>query len=66
MTKLLEASSADFAVVLPRMVRFLVAKGERLDPYELADLVIGDESARERQRIAQEYYRADARKSQAA
>jgi hypothetical protein len=48
------------------MVRFIVAKGERLDPYELADLVIRGGAERERQQIAQQYYRAEAKKSQAA
>jgi CRISPR type I-E-associated protein CasB/Cse2 len=66
LTRLLETPATDFAVVLPRMARFLVAKGERLDPYELADLVIRGGADRERLHIAQEYYRAEARKSQAA
>ena len=61
LTRLLETPSVDFAVVLPRMVRFIVAKGERLNPYELADLVIRSGEDRERMHIAQEYYRAEAR-----
>jgi CRISPR type I-E-associated protein CasB/Cse2 len=68
LTRLLETPEADFAIVLPRMVRFMVAKGERLDPYELAELVVRGGADRERLNIAQEYYRAEAatRKSQAA
>jgi CRISPR type I-E-associated protein CasB/Cse2 len=66
LTRLLEAPAADFAAVLPRMVRFLVAKGERLDPYELADLVIRGGGERERLQIARQYYRAEAKNSQAA
>jgi CRISPR type I-E-associated protein CasB/Cse2 len=66
LTRLLETPAADFAAVLPRMVRFVVAKGERLDPYELAELVIRGGADRERLHIAQEYYRAEASKSQAA
>jgi len=68
LTRLLEAPTADFTVVLPRAVRFLVAKGGRLDPYELADLVLSGGAERDRLQIAQEYYRAEAaaRKAQAA
>jgi CRISPR type I-E-associated protein CasB/Cse2 len=66
LTRLLETPAADFAVILPRMVRFIVAKGERLDPYELADLVIRGGAERERLQIAQQYYRAEAKNSQAA
>jgi CRISPR system Cascade subunit CasB len=65
LTRLLEASAEDFADVLPRMVRFLVAKGERFDPHELADLVLWRGTERGRMRIAQEYYRAETSNSQA-
>jgi CRISPR type I-E-associated protein CasB/Cse2 len=65
LTRLLETPSVDFAAILPRMVRFMVARGERLDPYELADLVVRGGTDRERQQIAQQYYRAEARNSQA-
>jgi CRISPR type I-E-associated protein CasB/Cse2 len=66
LTRLLETPASDFAAILPRMVRFMVAKGECLDPYELADLVIKGGGERERQQIAQQYYRAEAKNPQAA
>ena len=66
LTRLLEATADDFADVLPRMVRFLVAKGEGFDPQDLADLVLKRDTERKRMRIAREYYRAEKNESQAA
>ena len=65
LTRLLEAPEADLSVVLPRMVRFLVAHGERLDPFELAHLTLRRDKAPNRLRIARDYYRAEARAPQA-
>jgi CRISPR system Cascade subunit CasB len=61
LTRLLEAENGALAVVLPRMVRFLVAKGESLPHLELADLVLWGGSDRSKQRIARDYYRAEAK-----
>nr|UXE45522.1 hypothetical protein Hi04_10k_c4997_00006 [uncultured bacterium] len=61
LTRLLEATEADYPVVLPRMVRFLVAHGERLNPFELARLVLRRDKTQQRLRIARDYYRAEAR-----
>lgn len=66
LTRLLEARAAELNVVLPRMVRFLVSKSERLQPYELGRLILRGENDTERLRIARDYYRAEARKSEAA
>jgi CRISPR system Cascade subunit CasB len=66
LTRLLEARGAEFDVVLPRMVRFLVAKGESLNPYELSRLVLRGGGEAERLRIARDYYRAEAKPSDAA
>jgi len=66
LTRLLKADASDFAIVLPRMVRFLVAKGERVNPFGLAWLVLTRDSeaqSRLRLSIARDYYRAE---SQAA
>ena len=66
LTRLLEAPASDFPVLLPRMLRFLVAKRSAVDAHELANLVLwgGDEAAR--LRIARDYYRAEAASPQAA
>ena len=66
LTRLLEAPEAEFAVVLPRMVRFLVARGGRLNPFELADLVLRRDKAPQRLRIARHYFRAEAAEPAAA
>ncbi len=66
LTRLLEARVEEFATVLPRMVRFLVAKGERLNPFELARLVIWRGAEPDRLRIARDYYRAEAKQPEAA
>jgi CRISPR system Cascade subunit CasB len=66
LTRLLEARVEEFATVLPRMVRFLVAKGERLNPFELARLVIWRGAEADRLRIARDYYRAEAKRPEAA
>ncbi len=66
LTRLLEASEDELDVVLPRMVRFLVAKGERLQPYEIARLVLRRGNDADRLNIAREYYRAEAKQPDAA
>jgi CRISPR system Cascade subunit CasB len=65
LTRLLDANEMDFPVILPRMVRFLVAHGERLNPFELAQLVLRRDKTRQRLRIARDYYRAEARQPDA-
>ncbi len=66
LTRLLEARETELNVVLPRMVRFLVSKGERLHPYELKRLVLSRGGQTERLRIARDYYRAEAKRPDAA
>jgi CRISPR type I-E-associated protein CasB/Cse2 len=61
LTRLLLAREAELDVVLPRMVRFLVAKGERVNPYELRRFVLSRGGEAERMRIARDYYRAEAK-----
>jgi CRISPR type I-E-associated protein CasB/Cse2 len=65
---LLDATSDELLTALPRAVRFLVAKGQSLNAFALADLVLsagrGDGAGwaeTVRQRVAQDYYRAEAR-----
>jgi hypothetical protein len=48
------------------MVRFLVSKGERLQPYEIARFVLRRNTDAERLRIARDYYRAEAKQPDAA
>lgn len=66
LTRLLQARPAEFTVLLPRLVRFLVAKGQKLDIDTLRRLVLaeahGDAAAAEATRtaIARAYYRAEA------
>ncbi len=62
--RLLEARAEDLPGVVPRMVRFLVAKGEALDPVALAWFVLGVAAGgagaeRQRELIAGDYYRAE-------
>jgi hypothetical protein len=61
LTALLEAPAKDFRVVLPRMVRLLVAKGSHPHPYQLARLVLGGGREVDRMTIARAFYRAEAR-----
>jgi hypothetical protein len=61
LTTLLEAHEKDFPIVLPRMVRFLVAKGGNPHPYQLARLVLGGGRKVDRMTIARAFYRAEAR-----
>lgn len=61
LTTLLEAQEKDFPVVLPRMVRFLVAKEGNPNPYQLARFVLGRGRDVDRMAIARAYYRAEAR-----
>ncbi|UHC14292.1 type I-E CRISPR-associated protein Cse2/CasB [Methylobacterium currus] len=62
---LLDATEDELRVALPRAVRFLVAKGERLPVLAVLDLVasarhLDDDRARSaRHRIARGYYRAE-------
>nr|WP_256476210.1 type I-E CRISPR-associated protein Cse2/CasB [Siccirubricoccus soli] len=72
LTRLLQARPTELLVVLPRMVRFLVAKGRKLDPDALRHLVLsafrGQAAASEEARtaIARAYYRAEAAAETAA
>lgn len=64
LSRLLDARAEDLAVAVPRLVRFLVAKGQALDPVALAWFVhgvaAGDEAAeKQRETIARDYYRAE-------
>jgi hypothetical protein len=61
LTALLEAPAEDFPIVLPRMVRLLVAKGSNPHPYQLARLVLGGGREVDRITIARAFYRAEAR-----
>jgi hypothetical protein len=61
LTTLLEAHEEDFSVLLPRMVRFLVAKGGSPHPYQLARFVLGSGRPVDRMTIARAFYRAEAR-----
>jgi hypothetical protein len=61
LTTLLEAQEKDFPVVLPRMVRFLVARGANPHPYQLARLVVGGGREADRMAIARAFYRAESR-----
>ena len=77
LVNLLDADLDGLADHLPRAVRFLVARGQRLSAPDAADLVFsrldekrhGDGEARAeavRRRIASDYYRAEARAEKAA
>jgi CRISPR system Cascade subunit CasB len=75
LTRLLEARGRDMLVVAPRVVRFLVARGQPLDPLGLWHLLRptllgrpGDAERAEhaRTRIAADYYRAEAKAERAA
>jgi CRISPR type I-E-associated protein CasB/Cse2 len=67
LVNLLDATGDELLTVVPRAVRFLVARGQTLNAFALADLVLsggrdgGGWAERVRQRIAQDYYRAEAR-----
>lgn len=63
LARLLNAGAGDLPVVLPRMVRFMLAKGEALNPHELWRLIRAasyDLGALDevRTRLARDYYRA--------
>jgi CRISPR type I-E-associated protein CasB/Cse2 len=68
LVNLLDATGDELLTALPRAVRFLIAKGQTLNAFTLADLVLsagqdaGGWAESVRQRIAQDYYRAEARK----
>ena len=68
----LDATSDELLDRVPRAVRFLVAKGQSLNGFQLADLIFSRHSADERwaervrQRIASDYYRAERRAAQPA
>jgi CRISPR system Cascade subunit CasB len=66
LTRILEAREEQFADVLPRMVRFLVAKGRAFNPFDLARLVLRRGAENDRRRIARDYYRAEAKQAAAA
>ena len=64
LTRLLEARPADLPVMVPRAVRFLVAKRRSFDPVALARWVQGvaaggGRADRQRTDVAREYYRAE-------
>jgi hypothetical protein len=61
LTALLEAQEKDFPIVLPRMVRFLIAKESKPHPYQLAHFVLGGGREADRVAIARAFYRAEAR-----
>jgi CRISPR type I-E-associated protein CasB/Cse2 len=67
LVNLLDATSDELLAALPRGVRFLVARGQNLNAFAVADLVLsagrdnGSWAESVRQRIAQDYYRAEAR-----
>jgi CRISPR type I-E-associated protein CasB/Cse2 len=67
LVNLLDATSDELLTALPRAVRFLVTRGHSLNAFALADLVLsasrddGGWSESVRRRIAQDYYRAEAR-----
>jgi CRISPR type I-E-associated protein CasB/Cse2 len=63
LAQLLDAEPADFPVVLPRVVRFLVAKREKLNTAELAYLILNPELDDSRRRIAAAFYRAERNKN---
>ncbi|MFJ5486508.1 type I-E CRISPR-associated protein Cse2/CasB [Hansschlegelia beijingensis] len=62
---LLDAGGDDLLDVVPRAVRFLVARGGALNAFALADLIFtadrGEAGERVRRKIASDYYRAEAR-----
>ena len=73
--RLLEARGRDILVVAPRLVRFLVARGQSLDPEGLWALIRptlldrpgdAERAERARTRIAADYYRAEAQAERAA
>jgi CRISPR system Cascade subunit CasB len=66
LTRILEARAEQFADVLPRMVRFLVAKRRTFNPFDLARLVLRRGAEDDRRRIARDYYRAEAKQAAAA
>lgn len=66
LVNLLEAPPEDLRIALPRAVRFLVAKGQRLPVLAVADLVMSAGGAEDwthsvRHHIARGYYRAEAK-----
>lgn len=61
LTVLLEATESDFPVILPRLVRFLTAKGAAPHPWQLAALVLSGGHETHRLAIARSFYRAEAK-----
>jgi CRISPR type I-E-associated protein CasB/Cse2 len=67
LVNLLDATGDELLIAVPRAVRFLVARGQTLNAFALADLVLsagrddGGWAENVRQRVAQDYYRAEAR-----
>jgi hypothetical protein len=64
LTRLLESAPRDLAATVPRAVRFLVARGQPLDPLALAWFVLdlragGERAEAQRTRVARDYYRAE-------
>ena len=71
LSRLLDARAEDLPDVVPRLVRFLVAKGQAFDSVALAHFVLGvaasEKSAeKQREQIARDYYRAERDANKAA
>lgn len=60
LTRLLKSRPEDFPVVLPRMIRFLRAKGQTVNAEQLASFVLYHSEAAYLA-IARDYYRAEAK-----
>lgn len=65
LTRLLKSRPEDFPVVLPRMVRFLRAKGQTVKAEQLASFVLFHKEA-DYLAIARDYYRAEAKSNKDA
>lgn len=71
LVRLLEAGPVDLSVVIPRAVRFLVAKRQGFDSVMLARWVLGiaaggDHAEDQRTLVARDYFRAERKAGQAA
>jgi hypothetical protein len=64
LTRLLQARASDLPDMVPRLVRYLAAKGQTLNPVGLAYFIWaigkgGEPAEQARERIARHYYRAE-------
>lgn len=64
LTRLLETESSALSITLPRLVRFLIAKGEAIPHFELAQFVLWGGSDRDRMRIARDFYRIESKRAE--